>query len=101
MYRGTTPTITFNLDLDVSNIVKLIVTFAQNGKIVFERNENQCAINTEENSISLTLTEEETLSLKPNSDLSVQIRFALNNGVKGVSRIASTYVENILHDGVL
>ena len=101
MYRGTTPTLKFNVEFDVSLISVLWITFKQGNQIKIEKQLGDCALNTEKNQIIVSLTQEETLSLSANKDLNIQIRVGFANSKRGVSRLITTYVDDILHDGVI
>ena len=75
MIRGTTPTLSIKLNQAVP-FDTLYVTFAQGEKIVLERNLSQVDVETtiDETVISLTLTQEDTLELKTDQPVFVQIR---------------------------
>lgn len=78
MYRGTTPTILLELDFDASLIDTLYATFKQDGEEVFEKTLDVC--DCQGNEVSFTLSQEDTLSLKANSYVYMQIRAKLNDG---------------------
>ncbi len=99
MYRGTTPKLTFNVHFDVSRINVLWITFKQGSKIKFEKQFSDCVIVTEKNQIIVNLTQQETLSLNANTDLNIQIRVGFKNGKRAASKLITTYVDEILHDG--
>lgn len=101
MYRGTTPKLIFNVDFDVTYIEVLWVTFKQGSQIKIEKQLADCSFNTEKNQIIVNLTQEETLSLSANKDLNIQIRVGFTNSKRAVSRLITTYVDDILHDGVI
>ena len=62
MIRGTTPTLEFTLPFDTSLIAEIYVTMTQNGKTVLEKTLSDC--NCSGTSVSLTLTQEDTLKLQ-------------------------------------
>ena len=101
MYRGTTPKLIFNVDFDISYIEIIWITFKQGKDIKFEKQLSDCSFNYEKNQIIVNLTQEETLSLSANKDLNIQIRVGFTNSKRAVSRLITTYVEDILHDGVI
>lgn len=101
MYRGTTPKLTFNVGFDVSYINVLWITFKQGSKIKFERQFEQCIVKTDTNQIIVNLTQEETLSLVANMDLNIQLRVGFSNGKRAASKLLTTYVDDILHDGMI
>ena len=99
MYRGTTPTLKFNLKFDISKIEVLWVTFKQGKTIVFEKQLSDCQLSYDKNQIIVNLSQSETLSLTANKDLLIQIRVGFTNSKRGVSKTITTYVDDILHDG--
>lgn len=99
MYRGTTPTLKFHVKFDISKIDILWITFKQGKTIVFEKQLSDCQLSYEKNQIIVNLTQAETLSLTANKDLLIQLRISFINSKKGVSKLITTYVDDILHDG--
>ena len=73
MIRGTTPTLEFTMPFDTSLIAELYITITQNGATALEKTLSDC--NCNDTSASLTLTQEDTLSLeqKPHSNSEIQI----------------------------
>ena len=99
MYRGTTPTNTITVDLDL-RAMTVFVTYSQAGRVVFEK--TNADIEIEENEISVPLTQADTLALSAwdrGQTVFVQIRAidALGNAV--ASNIMTTTVNAILKDG--
>lgn len=101
MIRGTTPTLEFTMPFDTSLIAELYITITQNGATALEKTLSDC--NCNDTSVSLTLTQEDTLRLeqKPYSDSEMQIRVRTVAGEVLVSDIMSIYVGRILKDGVI
>ena len=98
MIRGTTPTIKFTLPFQVDEIDTLSVAFAQNGVVILEKKKNDCVLDG--NTITLTLSEADTLSLVWEQILEIQIR-CYCGATKLASNIIKTTVGRILKDGVL
>lgn len=99
MYRGTTPTNTITVDLDLREMT-VFVTYSQAGRVVFEK--TNADIEIEQNEIRVPLTQAETLALSAwdrGQTVFVQIRAidALGNAV--ASNIMTTTVNAILKDG--
>ena len=61
MYRGTTPTLTFQLPIDTGSITVLSIAVAQAGQVKIEKTLPD--VHLDGNVVSCTLTEAETLSL--------------------------------------
>lgn len=99
MRRGTTPTLTFDLPFDGSNISKCSIAFEQNRTIVLEKKLADIII--EGNRIKCPLSEEDTLSFCSSiREVEVQIRLAMNGQVLASNPIHFK-VERIIKDGVL
>ena len=98
MYRGTTPTLNFQLPLVVSQITKLNIAFSQNDVVVLEKSlqDVTCSGRT----ITLKLSEAETLSLNDKKELKLQLRIGIGNN-RLASGIITTNVKSILKEGVL
>lgn len=100
MRRGTTPTICYNIPIDTSLIDVSYITFSQAGQEVFTKELDDCNIG--ENSLTVTLTQEETLRLSCNGKrVEMQIRLRLNDGTALASNIMTIEVEKTLLDGVI
>ena len=115
MIRGTTPTHKFYADdINLENIEELYITYAQGKKVIIEKTLEDVELNTEENSISVFLTQEDTLKFKttqwsylyPNENkrdmmVEVQIRIKFNdlNHSSFASNIILLDVDKILKDG--
>lgn len=98
MYRGTTPTLKFTLPFSCDDITLCSVAFAQGGNVVLEKRLDDCSL--EGNVISVTLTEEDTLLLDCKSNVEIQLRIACGE-TKLASNIIKTGVGRILKDGCL
>lgn len=103
MRRGTTPTLTFTLPFDGDNITKLSIAFAQKlhndkSSIIFTKVLSDVEI--DDYDVSVTLSEDETLKLREDIPLEIQMRCAV-----GTSRLASNIlkvdVRKIIQDGKL
>ncbi len=99
MRRGTTPVITFNTDLDLSEVEELFVTFSQNGETIVEKNKEEVVI--DDSKIIVSLSQKDTLkfSLDSNDIVSVQIRTKFKNETAVASNILKIRVKEILKDG--
>ena len=99
MIRGTTPTLEFTLPFDTSLIAEIYVTMTQNGKTVLEKTLSDC--NCSGTSVSLTLTQEDTLKLQQQPRSQAEIRVRTTAGEALASDIMSVYVGRILKEGVI
>lgn len=101
MIRGTTPTLEFAFPFGTSLIAEMYITITQNGVTTMEKNLSDCKCSGM--SVSLALTQEDTLKLKqkPCSDGEMQIRVRTIAGEALASNIMSISVGRILKDGVI
>lgn len=99
MIRGTTPTLEFTLPFDTSLLSDAYVTFAQNKHVVLDKKLSECQCS--ENKLIVKLTQEETLMLKCNCLVEMQIRAKDLNGDVIASDIIVESPDRILKDGVI
>ena len=106
MRRGTTPTNTFTLDIDLS-AATVFISYAQANAVVVEKTGTDLTFtnngggdrdNPAEYYISVTLSQEDTLKFIP-GDVAIQIRYVTSDGVADASNIIRTTAERILKDG--
>lgn len=95
--RGTTPTITFNLPFDVSTIRNCEAYFAQNDELLVTKEFEDCVL--EDRTLSVTLTQEDTLAFDDDAKLEMQIRFVFTNGSVDATQIVKGKIGRILKDG--
>lgn len=100
MYRGTTPTLNITLNIEVSTIKELYISFSQYGVVLIEKTLDDCTI-LGEKELTITLTQEETLKLRDDCKVKSQIRAILNSGEVAASDIKESSVNAILKDGVI
>ena len=78
MIRGTTPTHTFNIPFDTSVVKEVKILYAQDDVKVLEKNTEDCALSG--NSVSVTLTQEDTFKLDCKKPVEIQIRVLTLDG---------------------
>lgn len=98
MYRGTTPTNKFMLDIDLQDAVVIYITYKQNNKTILEKTKED--IEFGDGYISVELTQEETLEFKERP-ISIQIRARFADGKAIASNIIKTTVNNVLKEGAI
>ena len=97
--RATTPKQTFILELTgVPDLTQILITYAQKGTIVFEREKD--AMTIEDNKVWFRLTQEETLSLRQNIPVEIQVRVFTPDGNALASDIFEVSVERVLNEEV-
>ena len=100
MYKGTTPTIIFDFpnDFDVTQASKVLVTISAKGQTLFNKSNDNLAI--EEHKVSLYLTQEETLSI-PVGEVSCQINLLYADGSRVATNITKVDWSKNLYDEVM
>lgn len=114
MYRGTTPTITINCDIDVSEFVTMWVTFrtqqlatyAPPKQVEVTKHLGDEGVDATDEVVTVSLTQADTLllgSLSPDEDqqVEVQIRGRTEDGRAFASNIMTAPLSRILKDGVI
>lgn len=99
MIRGTTPTHIFNLPVDTSTLKEVRITYEQFQRAVIEKTETD--VQMEGKTITLTLTQEETLKFKHTSKVRVQLKVLTTTGAALASPIKELSVDEILNEEVL
>lgn len=102
IYRATTPTHTFVFPEGITpgNFQKLRLTYAQGGETLVEKTEED--VTCDENTLSVTLTEEETARFRVRAPQpTVQIRILDPDGHAFASQMMPLAVAEVLNDEVL
>ena len=108
MIRGSTPTHTFTVPFDLIPGTKVRIVYAQNNKIILERETETCTVT--KNVISIDLTSDETLlfDCSPHyvngkwEKYPIEIQVGIDNGKKIWSYIFTETAERCLkEDGVI
>lgn len=99
MIRGTTPTHTFKLPFDASQVKEAMVIYAQNDVEVFHKDTFDCTLNGKE--ISTTLTQDETFMLSHHSNVQIQLRVLTVDDVALASNVQVVSVQKCLNDEVM
>ncbi len=103
MIRATTPTHRFIFDQNPELFERILITYAQNGRIVLEKEKEDLTFEepTEgQYPAYVQLTQEETNLFKA-STVTVQVRVLTTGGDVLASEKKSIGVENVLNDEVL
>ncbi len=99
MRIGTTPTHTFTIPIN-ADIVKVVeVTYCQSGKIVLQKHTDDCVL--EGNRISTTLTQEDTFRFDDKTNVEIQVRVLDLAGAVFASNIMCVDAERCLSKDVL
>lgn len=77
--RGTTPTHKFALPFAASVVKDLTVTYCrENGEVIVKKRLRDCAV--EDDVVSVTLSQQESLSFEPEEIVEVQIKLSTDGG---------------------
>lgn len=98
MRRGTTPTNTFTVDVDLTQAEALFVTYRQNHRTVIEKSLEDVTLT--ENTVTVDLEQTDTLKFGK-GEVEMQIRAKLPDGSALASQIMIASVEEVLKDGVI
>ena len=99
MYRYTTPTLLFNLPIETNTLEECFVTIKQSESVLIEK--QLAEMTTEEKTLKITLTQEETALLKANEYMYVQLRCKDANANAYASKIFKIATEQVLKEGVI
>lgn len=99
MYRGTTPTFKFTLPFEVGTLKAAYISIEQNRRVMLEKSIEECTLS--DKTISVKLTQEETLKLLVQDQTKIQLRVRLSDGSALASQIFVIPTEGILKDGVI
>lgn len=98
MRRATTPTHTFTFPESVliDSLGELRITYSQNGKTVLEKTLDDLTIDTENNAVSYTFTQDETNLFAPGKAL-VQARAKSGSGAVLASQMVWITIKPVLN----
>jgi hypothetical protein len=99
IFRGSTPTIYFDLPVDASLLQAIYITFAQNGVTVIEK--TIADVTREGNTVACQLSQADTLALEGDSVVEVQLRWKMPGGNTMPTKPAFFEVGSILKDGLI
>lgn len=99
MIRGTTPKHTFTIPFDTSTITDVRITYGQEDTVLFTKKMADCVL--EGKTISVTLTQEETLKFDASKLAQIQLKVKTNNGDVLSTDILVVYVGKCLDTEVM
>lgn len=98
MRRGTTPTNTFTVDVDLTQAEVLYVTYKQNARTVIEKALADVTVTAK--AVTVELSQADTLKFGK-GEVEMQIRARLPDGSALASQIMTAPVEAVLKEGVI
>lgn len=99
MYKGTTPIHVFVLPFDTNTIENAVVTYSQKGRIIFEKRKDDCIF--ENNTITVNLSQEETLKFERSYPAKIQVRVRTYDDVAYASLIYEEPIRPCLNEEVI
>lgn len=99
MIRGTTPTLMFTTPYTADQVTSGYITFTMRGDVVLDIPVSDDSVAISDNAISLTLTQQQTLSFQSKATSLVQLRLVLDDGSVVASNIIKITIGDILKDG--
>ena len=99
MYRGTTPTHRFRININPTLIKTIKITYAQDDEDILSKKTEDCDV--EDNIIVVKLTQEDTFRFKSDKLVRIQLRLLLYDGTALASRIITTTVNKCLDEEIL
>lgn len=99
MIRGTTPTHTFNLEMETRTIRALRITYKQGEAVVLEKTEDDVTMSG--TTIKVKLTQEDTYAFQANIPVQIQLKIKTTGQEVLASRIKTMSVAAILNEEVL
>ena len=97
--RGTNPVNTFTLPFELISPQQVWLTYAQDDVIVIDKDKESIVVSG--NTLTVHLTQDETLKLDHRKQVQIQIRILTADGVAIRSNIKEYSVSKILKDGVI
>lgn len=97
--KGCTCKNIFTLPFPESEIKALFITYRQNKKNVFEKTLSDCEFG--DGTVSVNLTQEDTLKLDDFREIQIQIRVRFSDGSATKSNIVKTYADEVLKNEVI
>ena len=91
MTQGTTPTLVFELDIEPGTLVSLYLTFRQGYGREVTRREDSITADNDAKTLTVTLTQEETLKFEEGGNVEIQLRAVTTTGAALASAIAFTF----------
>lgn len=95
--RGTTPTYVFSLPFNVSTLANCEIYFSQEDELLITKELADC--DASGTTLSVTLTQADTLLFSDEERLQIQARFLYNDGTVEATSVSKKRVGQILKDG--
>lgn len=97
--RGTTPTHIFEIPFDSDIVKSMNITYCQHKEIILEKDLSDCILDG--NSISVTLSQDDTLKFSHRRPVEIQIKILTNSGKVLATSVTDIKVGRVLSEEVL
>ena len=104
MYRVTTPTHTFALPMQTSELAEIQIQYKQGSVSILKHYENgtlPSGMTLDGNKVYVRLTQEETKQFAPKPQASVQVRVLTNDNTALASQKFNIIIHNVLNEDIL
>lgn len=107
MFPSSTPSITLEFDesFDLSKVVKIELTIKSDKPIVGKFNRtfglDDVLVDLDENTMTLQLSQEDTIDLKGTETVALQVKYKLDNDMVDYTNKVTLQVEDVLKVGIL
>lgn len=99
MFKGTTPTHTFNVSIDTSLIKEVKITYSQKDAEILVKRTEDCTIS--DGAITTRLSQEDTFKFEGNTIVTIQVRVLTTGGDALMAEPIMMTVGKCLDDEVL
>ena len=103
LIRGTTPTIeiTVQTEIDLTQVAEIWIYISQQNKVKVDKKIEDVTFDYAQKKMTIQLSQEDTLSLKANSDALFQIRLLLTDETALATLASEVTIEEIYKGGVI
>ena len=101
--RGTTPTVTINVrsEIDLSQVTDIWVYIYQQNEIVIDKQLADVQIDAAARKITVSLSQEDTLSLKAGVGALFQVRLLLSGGIAIATLATNVAIKEVYKGGII
>lgn len=103
LIRGTTPTIiiTVETEIDLDEVSAVWIYISQQGKVKVDKELSDVEFDVVSRTMTVTLSQEDTLALKADMEALFQIRLLMNNGTALATLADKVSVKEIYKSGII
>ena len=103
LIRGTTPTIIIEVqtDIDLTQVAEVWIYLSQQNKVKVDKELSDVTFDYEHKTMTVTLSQTDTLALKADTDTLFQIRLLMDNGTALATLASKVTVKEVYKGGVI